>query len=143
VANDDVEASAIARVLGTGPLVSSTKAFTGHLLGACGATEALFCAQAIEHQQAPGNGGTDPSAGLGISLQPRAFGRRIDYALSNSLAFGGSNASVLLASRDGLARHRSSAPHVSGRADQLRAELVRAVSWSAERVARDPGAGTL
>jgi len=143
VANDDVEASAIARVLGTGPLVSSTKAFTGHLLGACGATEALFCAQAIEHQLAPGNGGTDPSAGLGISLQPRAFGRRIDYALSNSLAFGGSNASVLLASRDGLARHRSSAPHVSGRADQLRAELVRAVSWSAERVARDPGAGLL
>src|SRR5690606_24802070 len=54
VLNDDIEAAAILRVFGPKPLVSSTKAATGHLLGACGATEAVFCSHAIQAGRVPG-----------------------------------------------------------------------------------------
>lgn len=104
LANDTVEARVLSRIFGKGPLVSSTKAHTGHQLGTSGATEAAFCAWAITEGLAPGNGAHPVAPDLGIAVPQQAESRRIDYALSNSFAFGGSNATVLLASEAGRSR---------------------------------------
>lgn len=128
--NDAIEAGAIARVFGRHPLVSSTKAATGHLLGACGVTEAAFCVAAIERGRVPGNGTARLSDGLDIEVSQGPRSCELDYALSNSLAFGGSNASVLLGSRRAVER-RGSALVSQGPvgAGELGCELVDACAW--------------
>jgi 3-oxoacyl-[acyl-carrier-protein] synthase-1 len=96
-ANDLAEAKAILTVVGAEVPVVSTKGYTGHLLGAAGATEALFSAMAIENSFVPSSLGAspiDPAIGIDICLTARAG--RVDRVLSNSFAFGGSNVSVLL-----------------------------------------------
>jgi 3-oxoacyl-[acyl-carrier-protein] synthase I len=109
LANDAAEAGALLRVLGRSPLVSSTKGQTGHLLGASGVTEAVFCAAAIQRQIAPGNRGVDnPELGLNVCVQPRAH--VIDLALSSSFAFGGSNAVLAFASERAAKRSGKSVP---------------------------------
>ena len=130
VLNDAIEASAIARVFGRHALVSSTKGATGHLLGACGVTEAVFCALAIERAIVPGNGSAALSDGLAIDICPRATARELDYVVSNSLAFGGSNASVLLGSARAL-RQRATllATHQVDDPSELRCELVEVCAW--------------
>jgi 3-oxoacyl-[acyl-carrier-protein] synthase-1 len=75
-ANDAVEARVLAEKFGHGPLVSSTKAHTGHLLGTSGATEAVFCAEAIRRGMAPGNGAHALPADLGIDVAQQASRRR-------------------------------------------------------------------
>lgn len=128
--NDAIEANAIARVFGRHPRVSSTKAATGHLLGACGATEAVFCVAAIERASVPGNGTASVSDTPAIDVCQQTSPLELDYALSNSLAFGGSNASVLFASP--RARERRVTPlssdHVAD-SGELRCELVEACLW--------------
>jgi 3-oxoacyl-[acyl-carrier-protein] synthase-1 len=104
IANDVVEARVLAGQFGRRPFVSSTKTHTGHLLGASGATEAVFSAWAIQSGLVPGNGSHPISADLGIAVPELATARRVDFALSNSFAFGGSNAALLLASETGRAR---------------------------------------
>jgi len=128
--NDAIEATAIGRVFGRHPLVSSTKGATGHLLGACGTTEAAFCALAVERSAVPGNGSAALSDGLAIDICRRATPRELDYAVSNSLAFGGSNASVLLGSRRAL-RQRAAPLSSEQAADSraLRCELVDVCAW--------------
>jgi 3-oxoacyl-[acyl-carrier-protein] synthase II len=79
--------------------MSSTKSAIGHLLGAAGAVEAIFCLLAIRDNVAPPTINLEnPSpACVGIDLAPReARERRIDVALSNSFGFGGTNASLVL-----------------------------------------------
>jgi 3-oxoacyl-[acyl-carrier-protein] synthase II len=78
--------------------MSSTKSSIGHLLGAAGAVEAIFCALAIRDQVAPATLNLDdPSVESEIDLAPNApVRRRIDIALSNSFGFGGTNASLVL-----------------------------------------------
>lgn len=93
--NDAAEALALARVFGTGPSIVSTKSYTGHLLGAAGATEAIFCIAALEQGQIPTNWGVDSEDALGIRLGRETLKSEIRYALSNSFAFGGSNVSLL------------------------------------------------
>ncbi len=96
-ANDVIEARAIADVVGTQAAVASTKGYTGHLLGAAGATEAVFAIMAIEQGLVPASLGAaplDPGVGLDVCLAPRR--RECRVALSNSFAFGGSNVAVLL-----------------------------------------------
>lgn len=128
--NDAIEASAIERVFGRSPLVSSTKAATGHLLGACGVTEAAFAAAAIERASVPGNGVAPLSEGLGIDVCQQTRPRELDYVVSNSLAFGGSNASVLLASpRVMLERSPALASHQAHDPSELRCELLDACAW--------------
>lgn len=103
--NDETESKAIRQLFGAsdGPLgqerisLVATKGYTGHMLGAAGATEAVFVAATIERGELPASVGTaplDPTLGVEVELErrPRAT-RRV---LSNSLAFGGSNVSVLL-----------------------------------------------
>ena len=79
-------------------LVSSTKSMTGHLLGAAGAVEAIFCVLAIRDQVAPPTINLDnPAVTPKLDLAPNvARKRKIDVALSNSFGFGGTNASLIL-----------------------------------------------
>ena len=78
--------------------VSSTKSMTGHLLGAAGGLEAGITALAVQHQIVPPTINLD-DAGSGVRPRLRAATQRapmtIDYALSNSFGFGGTNAALL------------------------------------------------
>ena len=98
---DTIELGAVERLLGdhaADATMSSTKSSIGHLLGAAGAVEAIFCALAIRDQVAPPTINLDdPAAAATVDLAPnRAVRRRIDVALSNSFGFGGTNASLVL-----------------------------------------------
>jgi 3-oxoacyl-[acyl-carrier-protein] synthase II len=98
---DEIELQAVARLLGNEArrvTMSSTKSSIGHLLGAAGAVEAIFCALAIRDQVAPPTLNlADPSVETEIDLAPlKPVRRRIDVALSNSFGFGGTNASLIL-----------------------------------------------
>ena len=98
---DRIETIAIKRGFGDHArkvAVSSTKSMTGHLLGAAGGLEAGITALAVYHQVAPPTinlDRPDPECDLDyIPNTKRAF--KIEYALSNSFGFGGTNAALLL-----------------------------------------------
>ncbi|MEM9795785.1 MAG: beta-ketoacyl-ACP synthase II [Pseudomonadota bacterium] len=102
---DTIELGAVERVLGesaAGVTMSSTKSAIGHLLGAAGAVEAIFCILAIRDGVAPPTLNLDtPDAEAKVSLAPKAAERRnIDVALSNSFGFGGTNASLVMSKVD-------------------------------------------
>jgi 3-oxoacyl-[acyl-carrier-protein] synthase II len=100
---DVVEASALKALLGERApevMVSSTKSMHGHLLGGAGAIEIMATTLALHTQTAPPSAHLDAidPACLGldhVALQARK-GVAIDAALSNSFAFGGSNAVIAL-----------------------------------------------
>lgn len=95
--NDSAESSAIRLSIGEHVKVSSTKGVTGHLLGAAGATEAVIGALSIVHQVLPLSTGCEPTdPTLGIHVLTQTERTRVKTVLSNSLAFGGSNACVAL-----------------------------------------------
>lgn len=84
---------------GTDVCMSSTKSMTGHLLGAAGAVEAIFCVLAIRDGIVPPTINLqDPEDEVGdFNLVPnKAQKRDVKVALSNSFGFGGTNASLLL-----------------------------------------------
>ncbi len=94
--NDAVEGLAIAKLFGDRVPVASTKGYTGHMLGAAGITEALFSVAAIEQGWLPKSVGAEPvDATLGIQVLTAAREQRVRCVLSNSFAFGGSNAALL------------------------------------------------
>ena len=98
---DTIELAAVERLLGdaaSGAVMSSTKSATGHLLGAAGAIEAIFCVLAIRDQVAPPTINLDnPAVVPKLNLAPnKAVKRKVDVALSNSFGFGGTNASLVL-----------------------------------------------
>lgn len=79
--------------------MSSTKSMTGHLLGAAGAVEAIFCVLAIRDGIVPPTINLqDPEDAVGnFDLVPnQAKKRKVDVAISNSFGFGGTNASLVL-----------------------------------------------
>ncbi|WP_317294738.1 beta-ketoacyl-ACP synthase II [Ligilactobacillus saerimneri] len=97
-ANDEGEAKAINRVFGADSQVwvSSTKSMTGHLLGAAGAIEAVATVAALQLGQLPANIGLtqqDEKCQINVVTQ-NALPVPIEYALSNSLGFGGHNAVI-------------------------------------------------
>lgn len=102
VMNDASESRAIRELFGPercqGDLaLVATKGYTGHTLGAAGATEAVFVLAAIERALLPASVGCDPlDESLGVHVVARPTARATACVLSNSLAFGGSNVSVLL-----------------------------------------------
>jgi 3-oxoacyl-[acyl-carrier-protein] synthase II len=78
--------------------VSSTKSSTGHLLGAAGGLEAGILALALKHQTLPPTLNLDhPSAGCDLDFVPHTA-RKVDleYALSNSFGFGGTNGAIIM-----------------------------------------------
>lgn len=77
--------------------VSSTKSMTGHLLGAAGSVEAIISILALRDQIAPPTINLDnPDEGCDLNYVPHTPQKRtINYALSNSLGFGGTNGSLL------------------------------------------------
>jgi 3-oxoacyl-[acyl-carrier-protein] synthase II len=98
---DTIELGAVERLLGNaagGAVMSSTKSSIGHLLGAAGSVEAIFCILAIRDQVAPPTINLDtPAVEPQLNLAANAsVRRRIDVALSNSFGFGGTNASLVL-----------------------------------------------
>lgn len=96
-AGDAAEDKAVMALFGDAVPCSSTKGATGHTLGAAGVVEAIFCALALRHGLLPGSPHTqnlDPACRSRYVLRPAPA--RIDYALSNSFGFGGSNCSLVL-----------------------------------------------
>ena len=98
--NDLYESMAIRSVFGdhAGKLmVSSTKSMTGHLLGAAGGIEAVFTLMAMQNSVVPPTiNYEEPDPECNLDYVPNtARDAKIDYALSNSFGFGGTNASLL------------------------------------------------
>lgn len=123
--NDAAEAQAIARVFSHGVAVSSTKGYFGHLLGGAGAAEAVVCLAALEQQRLPVHlplNAMEPGLAINVVERSTALAAPLSYALSNSLAFGGSNVSVLfgrgIEHRDGASGVQASA-HAAFEVDVL------------------------
>ncbi len=98
--NDLYETRAIEHVFGAHApklAVSSTKGVTGHLLGGAGGVEAVFTVKAIMDQMAPPTAHlNNPDPALSLDYVPlKARPMAIEYAMSNSFGFGGTNGSVL------------------------------------------------
>lgn len=97
--NDQMESRAVDKVFGCTVSCSSTKPFTGHTLGAAGALEAGVCWLALQYQFIPRHvwdGEADPELPLIQLATQRGSTRTLEYALSNSFAFGGNNISLVL-----------------------------------------------
>lgn len=104
IQNDAMESRVVADLFGPNVAVSSTKPFTGHALGAAAALEAAFCWLAMQDDNPDGllppqlwDGAPDPALpGLNVTAVGARLGRPLNWALSNSFAFGGSNAALVL-----------------------------------------------
>jgi len=99
--NDAAETMAIKRTFGdhaNNLLISSTKSMIGHLLGAAGAVEAIACITGITRGFAPPTMGYQvPDAECDLNYVPnKSADKQINYALSNSLGFGGHNATICI-----------------------------------------------
>ncbi|MEQ6918285.1 beta-ketoacyl-ACP synthase II [Halomonas aquatica] len=99
-AGDLAESRAVEQVMGEAAksvAVSSTKSMIGHLLGAAGAVEAVFCVLAIRDQVAPPTINLDtPQEGCNLDYVPHtAREMKIDVSLSNSFGFGGTNGTLV------------------------------------------------
>ncbi|MCC6695688.1 MAG: beta-ketoacyl-ACP synthase II [Candidatus Hydrogenedentes bacterium] len=97
--NDASESMALQAVFGNAmPPVSSTKSMTGHLLGAAGSLEAILCMLAIRDGVLPPSinyDTPDPECAVNI-IANEAREAKVEVAMSNSLGFGGHNASIIL-----------------------------------------------
>ena len=96
---DVIEAKAISEIFKDREnlSVSSTKSMTGHLLGAAGAIEAIFCLLAMRDSIVPPTINlNDPDNEFDLDLTPnKSKNREINFAMSNSFGFGGTNVSLI------------------------------------------------
>jgi 3-oxoacyl-[acyl-carrier-protein] synthase II len=96
--NDVPESRAIAKALTDNAYVSSTKSLTGHLLGGAGGVEAVASLMALQHQFIPPTANIkeiDPEVVANVVIN-EAKETTVNYAVSNSLGFGGHNAVICL-----------------------------------------------
>jgi 3-oxoacyl-[acyl-carrier-protein] synthase II len=98
---DGIELGAVERLLGNAAAktpMSSTKSSIGHLLGAAGSVEAIFCLLAMRDGMVPPTINLDnPDVVTTMDLVPhRAQKREVNIAMSNSFGFGGTNAALIL-----------------------------------------------
>jgi 3-oxoacyl-[acyl-carrier-protein] synthase II len=96
-AGDTIESQAVERLLGKDTMVSATKSMTGHLLGAAGGVEAVFSVKALTDGVLPPTINIDEvDEGCNLDyIQDEARECQVEYAMSNSFGFGGTNASLL------------------------------------------------
>ena len=97
--NDEIESSVIDRLFGTKPFVAATKSLTGHCIGASGGIEAAVTALSLAHQA------THACRNLEHPIRDLRFVReagpcQIDTAVTQSFAFGGHNAAVVMKRTD-------------------------------------------
>lgn len=99
--NDSYETMAIKKALGEASkkvMVSSTKGNIGHLLGAAGGVEAIICAKAVQDQIVPPTINyqvKDEECDLDI-VPNEVRNSKLNVVMSNSLGFGGHNASIII-----------------------------------------------
>ena len=98
---DGIEAGAVERLLGNAASktpMSSTKSSIGHLLGAAGSVEAIFCLLAMRDGMVPPTINLEnPNVETALDLVPlKAQKRDVNIAMSNSFGFGGTNAALIL-----------------------------------------------
>ncbi|GAG77111.1 unnamed protein product, partial [marine sediment metagenome] len=99
--NDKTETLAIKRVFGkdaAGIAISSTKSMTGHMLGAAGGMETAVTAMSLKHQVIPPTinyENPDPECDLDY-VPNKARTTEVNYALTNSFGFGGTNGTLVL-----------------------------------------------
>ncbi|WP_263167623.1 beta-ketoacyl-[acyl-carrier-protein] synthase family protein [Streptomyces sp. SCSIO ZS0520] len=96
--NDLVESRVLHRVCGEGPLVTSTKAMTGHTLGACGGIETALTVLALQHRLVPPTvnlDAQDPEIPVEV-VAKAARAADLECAAKTSLGFGGHNAALVL-----------------------------------------------
>ena len=96
---DVIEARAISEIFkGRENLsISSTKSMTGHLLGAAGAIEAIFCLLAMRDSVIPPTINlNEPDNEFGLDLTPnKSKNKEVNFSMSNSFGFGGTNVSLI------------------------------------------------
>jgi len=97
VKGDEIELNAIAKLFNRDIDVSSTKSSIGHLLGAAGSVEAIFSILSINNSIMPATLNLDnPIDSKGIHLiSKEPISKKVNYALSNSFGFGGTNTALL------------------------------------------------
>ncbi len=116
--NDEAEFLSLKTLFGNDPglSVSSTKSMTGHCLGAAGSIEAVLTVKAIEQSCVPPTIGysdedirflSEKSGGIDF-VANKAKSKNIDYAMSNSFAFGGNNASIIFSKKEHPTEDRTS-----------------------------------
>lgn len=95
--NDASESTALKRIFTEGaPLVSSTKAFTGHTTSASGSIEAVFCLLALQHGFVPPQlNWSEPDASC-VTPCTSALKKTLKHILSNAFGFGGNDSSIIL-----------------------------------------------
>ena len=96
-ANDEVEALAVEKLFSDAKnvYVSSTKAITGHTLGAAGALEAIISCEVIKQGKIPPQANLEVQENKNINIATESVKMDVKYVISNSFAFGGNNTSIL------------------------------------------------
>jgi 3-oxoacyl-(acyl-carrier-protein) synthase len=100
---DPLELNAIRQVVGSNAAINSTKSQTGHMVSATGAAEIIFTSLMLEKNFLSANinlENPDDDFGWADLIREVRTGTNIKHAISNSFAFGGSNASVVLSKVD-------------------------------------------
>ena len=95
-ANDKVEALAVEKLFGNSVHVNSTKAITGHTLGAAGAVEAIISCEVIKHSLIPAQTGLENQENKNIKIGKKSVKMEVRNVVSNSFAFGGNNTSIIV-----------------------------------------------
>jgi len=96
IANDKVEALAVEKLFGKSVHVNSTKAITGHTLGAAGAVEAIISCEVIKHALIPAQTGLETQENENIKVGKESVKMDVRNVVSNSFAFGGNNTSIVV-----------------------------------------------
>ena len=96
LANDKVESLAVQTLFNHKVHVSSTKAITGHTLGAAGAIEAIISCEVIKHSLIPAQTGLVELENENINVPKQNVKKEVRNIVSNSFAFGGNNTSIVL-----------------------------------------------
>jgi 3-oxoacyl-[acyl-carrier-protein] synthase-1 len=95
IANDRVESLAVEKLFGKDVYVSSTKAITGHTLGAAGAIEAVISCEVLKQEKIPPQTGLEVLENPNINVPLNSIEMPVRNVISNSFAFGGNNTSIV------------------------------------------------